>query len=136
MHEDAVGERRVEAPQRLLLVDRDSFARRQGVLAAALDDASLPHHDRLARQHPLDAGEDRVAAGGELHLQQLVARRRGELALDDAGLDQRLRFRGEGEVLRRLGVVERLDAKGIARQHQPPGCRVVQGDRVHAANDR
>ena len=68
-----------------------------------------------------------------MHLQEFVAGRRGQLAVEDAGLDQRLRLRGEGEILRRLGVVERLDAEGIARQHQPPGGRVVQGDRVHAA---
>ncbi len=39
----------------------------------------------------------------------------------------------KAKTARGLGVIERLDAEGIARQHQPARRRVVQRDRVHAA---
>ena len=47
--------------------------------------------------------------------------------------NQALRLGGEGEALGGLGVIERLDAERIARQHQPPRRRIVQRDRIHAA---
>ena len=135
MQQDAVGEARGRAPRAPAPSSRGGDAAAVERLdAAALDDAALGDHHRLARQHALDAGEDRLAAGGELKLQQLVARLAAPArpATSAAG-DQRLRLRGEGEALRRLDVIERLDAERIARQHEPPRRRIVQRDRIHAA---
>ena len=44
--------------------------------AAAIQHVAVGAGQRLARQQPLDALEDRVGAGGELQLQQFLARRR------------------------------------------------------------
>ncbi len=101
--------------------------------AAALDDAAPGDHQRLARQHPPDAGEDGVAAGGELQLQQLVARLAHQLGRDEAARNQAFGLRREGEALRGLDVIERLDAERIARQDEPPRRRIVQRQRIHAA---
>ncbi len=129
----ALHERGVEPGQRLVLVERLGAALGQRGAAAALDHAALAHDHRLAGQYPVDAGKDRLSAGGELHLQQFVARRAHQRRRHQPSVDQRARLGGKGKGGRRLGVIERLDAERVARQDQPPSPRVVQGQRIHAA---
>ncbi len=74
MQGHAVGEDAIEAGERFLLADALSATLGQRLAAAALDDPAPRDDQGLARQHAADAGEDRVAAGGELQLQQFVAR--------------------------------------------------------------
>jgi hypothetical protein len=88
---------------------------------------------RLARQHAIDASEDRLPPAGELELQQLVAALRHDVRLGEAGVDQRARLRGEGKIVRPFDVVERLDAERVAREQQQLLRRVVNGERIHAA---
>ena len=134
MHVDAVGEGAIEGCQRLRLVfGRLGPGRGQGLDPPAFDDAALGHHHGFARQDAMDALEDGFAAGGELQLQQLVARGDVERRLHQAAADERLGLGGEGQALRRLDIIKRLDAERIAGQHQPPGAGIVQGDGVHAA---
>ena len=106
---------------------------RQCLDAPPLDDAAFRDDERFARQHARDSGEDRVAAGGELQLEQFIARLPHQLDRHGARSEDRLRFRREDEALRRLGIIERLDAERIAAENQPPGRRIVQRDRIHAA---
>ena len=65
--------------------------------AAAIQHVAVGAGQRLAGQHALDALEDRLGAGGELQLQQFLARGRAHRARDQPGLQQRLRLRGEGQ---------------------------------------
>jgi len=53
--------------------------------------------------------------------------------LDQAGTDQRLRLRREGEAGCGIGIIKRLDAERIARQHQSPGAGIVDRQGIHAA---
>ena len=63
----------------------------------------------------------------------IAERDRVELSPREARGEKRLRFRGEGDAVGPLDVVERLDPERVARQQQPAGARVVQRDRPHAA---
>ncbi len=133
VHAHAVGERRIEPGQRLVLANRDRAVFGQCRALLTLDDPPLPHDHGLSRQNPADPGKDRLPAGGELHLDELVARPPQQLRGDDAGLDQRIGLGGEGEPPRGLGVIERLDPERVARQHQATSAGVVQRQRIHAA---
>ena len=82
--------------------------------APAVDDVAVGAGQRLARQQALDPLEDGVGAGGELKLQQFLDRRRPHCALDQAGFQQRLRFRREGQAVRDLRCIQRLDAERVA----------------------
>ena len=59
--------------------------------------------------------------------------RRSSCRGNDAGLDQRPRLGGKRKAVRRLGVIERLDAERVAGEDQAAGRRIVQRHRVHAA---
>ena len=98
MQIDALLERTVEPDERRLLRDRLGAAARAGPpMRRALDHMPLGAGQRLARQHAMDARENRVGARGELHLQQLLARRGAQPARDEPGVEERARLRGEGE---------------------------------------
>ncbi len=86
---------------------------------------------RLARQHAADAGEDGVGPGGELELQQLVARRRSECARgtmpaasNACGSEAKARQAGV------CGDVERLDAERVARKRDG-ALRPARGSPAH-----
>ena len=96
-------------------------------------------HEDLAGQQPLDTREDRLAPRGELELQQLI----GGFGADLLGVattgaqTQRhdgLGFGREDHALRLDGVVERLDAEGIAGQDHAVPDRIVQREREHATH--
>ena len=70
--------------------------------------------------------------GGELQLQQLLARRRPHRARHQARLQQRLRLGGERQPAGDLGDIQRLDAERVARQRHRALHALVDGDRVHA----
>ncbi len=126
-------QRAVEPGQRFRLADLLGRALRQGGDAGAVDHPAVGDPERLAGQQAADAGKDGVAAGGELQLQQLVARFRPQRPLHQPGGEQRLRLRREGQAVLQLGDIERLDAERVARQRQVVGAALVDGDRVHAA---
>ena len=111
----------IQSGNRLRLTELQRPALGQRRAAPALDDAPAAHHHHLSGKHSIDPGEDRLTAGGKLHLQQLVARRPDELRGDDTGLDQRARLRGERKGPRRFGVIEGLDAERIAGEDQMTG---------------
>ena len=133
MHRDAVGEGAVERGQRVVLAERDGPRSASAARRRRSTMRPLAHDHGLARQHAADAGEDGVAAGGELQLQQLVARLAHQLGRDEARRDEACGSEAKAKPCARLGVIERLDAERIARQHQPARGRIVQRDRVHAA---
>ncbi len=133
VHAHRVGECCVDGVEGGVLVLRQRPADRQRKAAPALDDAAVDHRDGLARQHALDALEHGVAAGGEAQLQELVAGRCVQRPRRQPGADQRARLGGEREAVVALDVVQRLDAERVARQHEPAVGRIVQRDRVHAA---
>ena len=126
MDADTFHQRRIEAGERLVFVDRQRPVFGQGRPAPALDDPPPADDHGLARQDPVDAGKDRLATGGELHLEQFVARRLQQPRRHQPGVNQRSRLGGKGEAVGGLGVIERLDAERVARQHQPAGARIVQ----------
>ena len=133
MQFDAVEQRLLQPLQRLGLVPfARAFLRKRGALMT-LDDLAVGDDDGLARQDALDAGENRVAPRRELQLQQFRLRAGIDRRRREAAGDQRLRLRGEGEAVLGLGIVERLDAEGVARQHEVTRFGIVQGERVHAA---
>ena len=130
---DAVGKGAVQLRERIglaavLLVD---LRQRRPLLAVC--DPSVLDDQRLARQNSLDALPNRFASRGELKLQQLDGTVPPDPRGDQPGADDRLRFRCENQPGTGLGIVERLDAERVARQHQPSGRRVVDRDGVHAA---
>jgi len=125
-------QQQVERRQRRFDRAWDRRQRRQRPIEPAVDQPALLDDQRLARQHTVEAGERRRAPGGELQLQQLVARLRHQVGGDEAGRDQRRRGRGEDEARRRLGVIKRLDPETVARQQQPLAFRVIDRQR-HAA---
>ncbi len=138
MQAHAFGKNGIQVSQGIRFRAVDGAAARQGAAAQAVDDTAVLDDDRLARQDTIDPGERGRPPGGELQLQQLIAQRPADPRRDEAGGDQRLRLRGEGEAHDGLGVVERLDAERIAAQHQASGgtavaAPVVQGDGIHAA---
>ncbi len=133
MKAHGVGKGGVEPGQCLIFVERHRTEIGQCRTAATLDDSAASNHHGFPRQHPVDPGEDRLAPGGELHLYELVARPASECRSDKARFDQRARLGGKGETVRRLGVIERLDAERIAGQDQASGARIVQCHGVHAA---
>ena len=130
---NALGQGGIEPGQGLLFTERRRPVFGQCRPMPALDDPPLAHDYRLAGQNPVDPGEDRLAAGRELHLHQLVAHRPHEARLDDAGFDQRARLGGKGKGARRLRVIERLDAERVARQNQAARSGIVHRHGVHAA---
>ncbi len=132
----ALGEDGIEPRQRIALVDGEGRTSGQRRAPQPVDDPAALDDDGLARQYALDTGEDRLAPGGELDLHQLVAHVANELAIGEAGGNERGRLGGEGETRCRLDIVERLDAEGIARQHEASGGGIVQRDCVHAAQMR
>jgi len=83
--------------------------------------------------HAVDAGKDRLHAGGELDLQQLVARGGADGTRHDVGGQQRRAFGREGDACRRLRHIQRLDAERVARQRDGAAGAVVDGERIHAA---
>ena len=133
MDAHAVGKCGVQPGQRLFLVERERAMLGQCRTPPPLDDPALPHDHGLAWQYPADAGKNRLAPGGELHLHELVARPAIKRRGDNASLDQRTRLGGKGEAAQRLGVIERLDPERVAGEDQAPGARVVQCHRVHTA---
>ena len=133
MQPDALLENAIEYGERGLLADRHDRAMRQRLDAPALDDAAFGDDQRLARQDARNAGEDRVAAGGELQLEQFVARLPHQLDRHRVRSEDRLRLRGEDQALRRLGIVKRLDAERIAAENETANTGIMQRDRIHAA---
>ncbi len=132
MQIDALFQRAIQPFQRRVLID---------VLRAALGDvrhtAAVQHvavgaGQCLAGQQALDAFEDRLGTGGELQLQQLLARRGPHHARHQSCLQQRLRFRGERQPAGYLGDVQRLDAERVARQRHRALHAFMDCDRVHA----
>ena len=121
MDAHAVGKGGVEPGQRLRLAERQRAVLGQGRMTAPLDDPALAHDHGFPRQYPADPGKDRFAPGGELHLQELVAGAAVECRGNQAGLDQRPRLGGKRKAVRRLGVIERLDAERVASRG--PGGR-------------
>ncbi len=126
----------IEPCQSLVRVDRQRAAFGQRLASAALDDTPLAYHHGLSGKDSIYPGEDRLAAGGELHLHELVAHRADKPGHDDPGFDQCPGFGRERERARRLGIIERLDAERVAREYQPSRRRVVQCDGVHSAQMR
>ena len=133
MQIDTFLQRAIEPRQRLVFVDvlRTAFGNVRDT--AAIEDVPVGAGDRFARQQTLDALEDRFRAGGELQLQQLLARGRTDGARRQAGLQQRLRLGGEGQAVAGLRDVERLDAEWVAGQRHRALDAFVDRDRVHAA---
>ena len=129
----AVEQGLVQAPQGLRLRELHRPARRQRGPHAPLADASVADDDRLAGKQAPDRLEPGPGPGREPELQELSHGPGRDLGRYEARGDQRLGLRGEGEVLRRLDIVERLDAERVARQDQAAGARIIQGERVHAA---
>ena len=58
---------------------------------------------------------------------------RVERGAHEAAGDQRLDLGGEGEAVRGVGAVERLDAHAVARQHEAAVGAVPERDREHPA---
>ncbi len=131
--DDAIEQHLLQPPQRPIVPDRDRPARRQRRAVVALDDAAVFDGDGLAGQQPAYAGEDRLRTGGEFELEQFRASRRIDLGAHQPRRQQRRRFGGERELVGGLRVVERLDAERIARQDKPIAVRIVERDRIHAA---
>ncbi len=117
MEQHGVAQHDVEPFQCLRRIERDGRTLRQRVAPATLDHPPLRHDQDLAWQHALDALEDRVAPSRELQLQELVQHLGLDLRLGEARFDQRLRLRREGEAIRRLEIIERLDAERVAGEH-------------------
>ena len=89
--------------------------------------------DGLAGQDALDAGEDGPHAGGELELEELVACFASDATADEVAVEEGARLGGEGETLRQLGDVERLDAECVAGQGHRTRGAVVDRDGEHPA---
>ena len=132
MHIDAVRQRRVQPVERIAFADAHRPARRQGGVAAAIDDPAPGDHDRLARQHAFYAVKRRMTARRKLELEQFAHRPVPQYPPPETGGQQRLRFGSEGETSLRHSVIERLYAEGIPRQHQPAFLRIVYRQRIHA----
>ena len=64
--------------------------------------------------------------------QVVVERHRVERGVDAARGQQRRQARGEAQLARRLGVVQRLDAQPVARQDHAPAVALVQREGEHA----
>ena len=101
--------------------------------AASSDLAVLPDQQRgrrraCARRRTACAGPARSRRPGRAR--RRAGRARGS---DEAAGEQRLDLGGEGEPVAGDGVVERLDAHAVARQHEPPARLVPQRDREHPA---
>jgi len=79
---DAFFQRTVKAGQRRIFVDVFRTALGEPGNPAAIKDMTVGAGDCLARQHALNALEDRVGARGELQLQQFLPRRRPHRAPD------------------------------------------------------
>ena len=124
----------VEPIERRVLVDRSPARPRAGRRPAPLDHVPFGAGQRLARQHAMDAGEDRLGAGGELQLQQLLARGAdARRARPSPASRSALRLGREGEAAVDRRRIERLDAERIARQRDGAGRALVDRDRIHAA---
>ena len=137
MRAHRISQRRVDRSAGDRLVGGNRPTLRQRGVAMALDDRARGGDQRLAGQNAVDAREDGPSSGRELHLQQFGERPRIGVAAREAPGQQGLRLRGEGKTAAsQLGVVERLDAEGVARQDQPPGLRIMQRDRPHPTQRR
>ena len=118
MHAHAIDQRTPQAFQRLILAHLVGRACGNYASPDLAHDPAILDDQRFARKHAPDTAHGGLAPGGELKLQKLPAPPRAKLRRHQAGGDQRLRLGGEREARPRLHVVERLDAEGIARQHQ------------------
>ena len=67
-----------------------------------------------------------------MQLQQLLPRRGPHFPLNQSGFQQGLRFRRERQTAIHLSDIQRLDAKGIARQGYPVLMPLVDRDRIHS----
>ena len=88
----------------------------------------------LARHQLANAGQrrerSRDEAEGHVGVDRLVV----ELGLDDAARQHALQLRGEDDAVAGLGVVERLDAEPVARDHEAPLAPVPDRHPELAAN--
>ena len=132
MQIDAFLQRAIQPFQRRILIDifRPTF--RHMRYAPSIQHVPLGTGQRLAGQQPLDAVEYRLCAGGELQLQQFLARRGTHLPRHKSSLQKCLRLRSKCQSAIDLRQIERLDPERIARQRHRALRPFMDRDRIHA----
>ncbi len=133
MQANRILKRRIQTPYRVFFGFDTRPGARERQAPAALDDPPAGDNQGFSGSDAADAVEYGFVAGGELELQKFRAAVRIDPRRNDAGGDQRLRLGGKSESVRRFGVIKRLDSEGIAGQQQAVCRRIVNRDRVHAA---
>ena len=91
-------------------------------------DAAVGPRERVARRQLADVDEDRARRRHAVERQE-----RFERVEVDIPVREGVELRRERQLAADGAVVQRLDPEAVAREHEPPGARVPDGDREHAA---